>query len=763
MAQGDLLKPNVHGQLGRLKLKIRSRLAGEGLAWIILAVVAAVFVTLALDYMLHLEIALRGLLMVAAVAGLGYVVWRQMLLPLKVTMNDEDLALLVEKRYDKLGDRLISALQFGKATNIPPGTSEAMIEKVAIEANAIAEQLAFENVVERQNLKRMSLLALCAVVLLFGFGTWQSSTMGLWFKRNILFMNEPWPQRTYLTVMNVPNRNDFTVLRGDDLTVLVTVAEGSREIPPFIVLHADYPSVGATEERLDLMPDGRSYEKTFQSVSEPFSFYVFGGDDRRDKARPHQVTLIDPPSLSSVKYSIAYPQYMGRPDSQYDDVKGVMTIPLGSTVTFQCESTKALASAKMLLDNQEAGTARVNVSGDKKNLVGQVSITGTNKLSQKMLRFALTDTDGYSNRRGQQFMVQVQPDLPPTVEVKTHGIGANVTPNALLPFGVQVRDDIGVSSVQAGLTQVRKAATQSSQPMSMPTTVATTQTSRDWGVMTSVLPNPDGRKDFTADAKTALDLSTLKTRPNPGDVVAIVVEAQDNMYSGLGGPNKKSATVELKIVTPMEIQVDLTRRQMEIALEFAQALLSQGTSMEKTKAAAAAMGGGAPDFNTCRMHLQESASGQIAVATQAAVAAGQMQAIWEEMTNNRVFTAYEHKDVQNIVTSLQNLAKPIETVTGTLNQTLELVKDGKGDAQKVQETLNAAAEAQNRLLQELTNIHNDMLKSSNRGELINQVMALQKLWDQAMKETERLRKIEADRLLGTSKPTTAPATAPEAN
>ena len=102
-----------------------------------LAVVGLVLVTLAFDYALRLDRTLRGVIMGGALAGVGWVVWRQILRPLRVPMDTGALALLVEGRFAQLGDRLISAIQFARGGSVEPlGMSDAMVAATNLDFGA---------------------------------------------------------------------------------------------------------------------------------------------------------------------------------------------------------------------------------------------------------------------------------------------------------------------------------------------------------------------------------------------------------------------------------------------------------------------------------------------------------------------------------------------------------------------------------------------------------------------------------------------------
>ena len=59
----------IQDRLSALRRALRGRLAGEGAAWCVLALVACILVTLGLDYWLHMERPLRAVMMVAAAGG----------------------------------------------------------------------------------------------------------------------------------------------------------------------------------------------------------------------------------------------------------------------------------------------------------------------------------------------------------------------------------------------------------------------------------------------------------------------------------------------------------------------------------------------------------------------------------------------------------------------------------------------------------------------------------------------------------------------
>ena len=216
-------------RLRSLRGAIRRRLLAEGIAWLLIALVGAVLATLALDWLLRLDRPQRAVVSGAALVVLLRLLWVRVARPLRAAMGPLDLSLLVERRFPHLQGRLASAVAFA-AGPVPATVNAAMVSRVAVDAVDMAGDLRFTDVVERRNLWRVWRIALCAAGLVVGLTIWQSDLMRLWAARNVLLGNEAWPQETYLRVEG----EDFTVVRGDDLRVMVIVERGSEALlgPP---------------------------------------------------------------------------------------------------------------------------------------------------------------------------------------------------------------------------------------------------------------------------------------------------------------------------------------------------------------------------------------------------------------------------------------------------------------------------------------------------------------------------------------------------
>src|SRR5262249_46383009 len=149
----------------------------------------------------------------------------------------------------ELRESLISAVEFARATNLAEiGVSPALVEATIAHGIRQSEGVNFASTVNRSTYRRNQLLlAVLALVLGAGVGAiGATSTMGIWFSRNVLLTNTAWPQSTYLIIVGA-EEGQVTVPRGDDWTQAIEVSRESLIEPE--VLYIDYrPALGRPTE-----------------------------------------------------------------------------------------------------------------------------------------------------------------------------------------------------------------------------------------------------------------------------------------------------------------------------------------------------------------------------------------------------------------------------------------------------------------------------------------------------------------------------------
>jgi hypothetical protein len=678
---------------------------------------AAVLATLGLDYAFHFERGLRIGLTAAAAAVLLYIVWREMVRPLLVPMDIPGMALLVEKRFGKLGDRLITAVEFSAR---PPrqweGVSSAMIEMAGAQANEMAQALDFRQVVERPRMKRVAMMAMSAVMLIAGFSLWQQSVMGMWFERNLAFSDVDWPQDTYLRVDGGP---DFRVVRGDDLEVL---ADAGGAVPGQVLLHAEYASGEKMEVRMEPVAGApRRFARKFPTVAEGFSFYVTGGDDELDKRHKHQVTVVDAPSLRQVVFHVDHRAYMNRKGGDsYDQSAGVIPVTPGSDLRIDGVANKdlsreLLSACRLVLDDKEKDAVALQVvevpmdKGGKafRGVHGTVHLPPRNVASSRTLKIVLTGQDGTVNRRGQQFVIQVQPDLAASVEIRKRGVGAVLTPMAYFPAILQVKDDYGVSEANLVVT-------------------CKNHPRRDLKVDSNELP---AAREFTIEKR--LDIQPYGYVP--GDMIQVFAEVKDNMPEdflsapteqfpdGAPGPNlSMSGQMEFRIVKPEELLESLVQRQKELRVEFTEAVglheSSRGKGLQALQDAQAGKAG-----ETAKALTGDASKNETGVGAECAKAGETLSSILEEMQFNRVVKPEEERTAktEEAIRLLRDLAKPLAEASSELADCSRIP-----DAATLAAKLDPLAQKQLVITEKMKKIEDLMVEIQTLQEVEKEVLTL---------------------------------------
>ncbi|MBN1556340.1 MAG: hypothetical protein JXA11_16490 [Phycisphaerae bacterium] len=751
--ESTLLSPVVLSRLRSLRLALRGRLLLEGLARLLLVVTICLFASLGLDYSLHLDKPLR--ITILSICGLCifYTLWRRFIKPLVTPMTPRSLALLIERKFPQLDDRLMTALE-------PAGdetVSRAMLMETARQADQIARTLPVRNIVETRRLGYVACLAIILGGLLVGFAIYQPGVMRLWYRRNLLLANVDWPQRTYLSVYYVDNagtlrpllesdsngvilqrRETAEVLRGEALEVLVAAPEGVVA-PETVTLHVRYPSVGDTEEKLtplsleqakvyhDMkmhegetpslragrMPATRAYtwyRKRFSGVNEAFRFHAVGGDDRRDARRPHKVSLVEAPLLAEVQFTVTSPAYMRQAQpTVLAGSRGVLPIPHGSTVHVTATATKSIASARMLLDDGDAITMAVmeESGAPPRRLTGVVKPEGKNVSATRTLRFELRDRDGYTSRRPETYVLQILPDLPPTVNLQVCGVRNVVCPTARIPLLLEAKDDHGLASVRA----VWRA---DDPALKTPTTAPTYQP-----VDKSAPVSPDDPRRH--DVKPMLDL--LPHKLPPGMKLTVRAEAVDTLPESLQGPNTTAGSeLTFDIIPREKLLSQLIGLQKEARMELFQAMGQQEFARGRCSSAAGDLAAGTIQPAILKK-LADAGARQRQVMNEATKVADSMASVATEMELNRLGRPEEHAALRdNVVSPLRKLLQVMRTVSADLDAARKL-----SDAPRLARRAREIAKQQKDVYDAMETILANMSKLENRLELARQLEGLLKM------------------------------------
>jgi hypothetical protein len=262
------------------------------------------------------------------------------------------LALVLERRFPQLDDRLVTAVELADDDKVNrQGLSGAMLERTVADASRLVSQLDLGSVFDSRPLRRAVLAAVLLAGSVLGLGVANAGAMKRWYHAYIAGQENYWDpyRRSELTIQVVAQPGDrirefdaehrYKHARGADLTVLVTVREG-KQVPPSVTLrHRSYGAAGTTRGAVSMSRVGeRQFRHTIGRVIDPHELWVVGGDfTNRD---PLVVDVVDPPKVDRIELLPDYPTYTGM-----DGLEDRPVVVQGARVSLPMETKFVLKAA----------------------------------------------------------------------------------------------------------------------------------------------------------------------------------------------------------------------------------------------------------------------------------------------------------------------------------------------------------------------------------------------------------------------------------
>jgi hypothetical protein len=370
------LHPGLRSVLHKLKVKIQVYLLFHGLALVLATLCAGFFATLAIDWFhfqirkLELPVAFRGVLVFGVVAAIAWVLAFEVFLKLAKDKGNRALALILERRFPALNDRLITAVEMSGASSAPSTPlTESMLDQTIADVASSADGLKLSDVFDW---KPLIYSCLMGVVLLSGVGIVAAAspqTFERWTRAFVDFDKVYWLRETQLDVVVLAEPGDrvrefeesgggyvYKHPRGADLKLLVSVPEGENPmgntwvVPDGVEIEYLFRECGDRRKVVggDVKPLARRGERKFQfkisSVLECMEFWISGND--YINRRPYRIEIVDPPEADQIALLCDYPDYT-RLDLENLDERRVqgqrqLSIPIETAFVFSMHANKPL-------------------------------------------------------------------------------------------------------------------------------------------------------------------------------------------------------------------------------------------------------------------------------------------------------------------------------------------------------------------------------------------------------------------------------------
>jgi len=492
----------IEKKLSQLRGHIRLMFFSWGLAKLTMWAAGLALWLYYTDLLLKLPSGLRLGFLGAALLILCVVAVRSLIYPLSRTLTDEDLALLVEREYPLLNDRLISSLQMLKSQErYKDAASDEMIRAVVGESFDIAGRLQFNEAVRSRRLLYMVMGSLVAMTLLFGHAWFARDNMSFWVKR--AFGGGPdWPTLTTLEVLILGKDQLSQYQSSEELSVNFTYDPEERidELNVTGVYQVAYNSdlrfiaipSKKKPDRAEIIissykqdPDtgrfvqiGKEISRPMVRVTQPgpaegdeetayFSYnktriigileviHVKAGDATEG---PFVLRVIPAPHIESIEIDYTFPEYLSI------EPRSTQEMPIdavaGTRIEFKFRTSKPLLlegpEASQLLVDQVVGTS-LPFAIDTDLAAGENCYRAripALQIGMARYRLKLVDRMGIENSDRIGDLMQVREDAAPTVRILFSGdpLVSNqlvyITRDAELPLEIELLDDYGIGSTR---------------------------------------------------------------------------------------------------------------------------------------------------------------------------------------------------------------------------------------------------------------------------------------------------------------------------
>jgi hypothetical protein len=396
---------------------------------------------------------------------------------LRADLSDDRVAQLIEDANPWLEDSLISAIQL--ARELDRGDSFHSAELIS---SVIARSAIDERPLERARAARLGpklpllLSALACLGLVFTWFTHPATRdhAHAWRDRLLrLDATARYPQPVTFRLLN-PEGDRVQIVRGEDLVVDARIERGSSEGLDIVTR---FDSNAKVERRAMARVSEDSFTKSYQNITESFSFEVVDHVYRKVRSRRVTVELVERAQVEEVQFWLEFPEYTALPATPEDQpiTRTSLEVPTHTTLRYRVLSTRPVASASLVRlfgakeERREQGSQPTVTSAG--TLAGR-EITGSFQVFENQgFRFNLIAENGVeSDKNSMLYNLRVIEDRPPVVSYLEPGRSKSVTRKALVPMRISARDHYGVdfleinSRIQRGGGLVEGSAQRSPPP-----------------------------------------------------------------------------------------------------------------------------------------------------------------------------------------------------------------------------------------------------------------------------------------------------------
>ncbi len=422
------LPTHLRTQLDAFRRRLFIQETLQALAVVVGAAGAAWVVLFVLDRFFETGMAVRLVLLAcgATLAGLGLGRWlRHWVLSPR---DDRRLSLLIQKKYRKLGDTLLGAIELAEGRV----QDDALSQELRVAAiGSVAQQAAQFNFLRAVNWRRTGRVAAGALActgVLVAVGVYCLPALGItWWRLANPFASEQ--RRTFTRF--APLEDPRVVARGEPFEVRPALDPGSEWKPETIAYRAGALQPGSVHTGSPIAMPG---------LAEPTRLDLWAGDGR-------QSVRIDPqdrPTLGGLLAKIALPEYLQLPPLE-EKCGNSLAVVVGSKVAFNGAASRALAH----LGAKAGGAALTPVLAGSHFSLPAVTVDKDMRLN---LEWA--DTLKLGGAAPHEVQIRAKADQAPEASCPQLSLAVGILPDEVLRIPVEGGDDFGLKELSVHFRHV---------------------------------------------------------------------------------------------------------------------------------------------------------------------------------------------------------------------------------------------------------------------------------------------------------------------
>jgi hypothetical protein len=711
----------LRAQLARTRRALRLQMALEFALDAVAGAVLYGAILVGLDAWLRLGLTTRQVLLWVSLANLATTLVIFSLPRLRAArLDDLSLAMTLDRFRPGTGQEVADVLQLPEQLEDARGMASPALVRLAV--RRASESLAAANWRAYWNRRRTAIrtLALLAAVLVpVGFALAAPSAARLSVARWLGGSNERWPQKTYLSVAGLGDRDRLLAPRDEPFTVEVRAdlpdleARGAgwsvsgRGEPLAIRRKPEPPAIPEAVRLRERTAEGAIRDAVMTAIgpgrfrhelppsSASSTFELAGGDDWLG---PIRVERVDRPSLEAVRLRVRDPGSADGAFRTIEDTRQHLIFLPDTELELTLVGTEPIARTRV---DVHPGAPPSLARLDPKSFAARWTLREATTLEIQLT------SDGTGLASKPTFLsLGMLKDREPRVTLRAQGVGAHVTPVATIPLTLAATDDLGLAALRLQVERTVAGSGEKADP------VTTRQT------VPIPLAADGGRAILDHQARHDVDLQA--SPPPIGAVLRLQAEADDRCARG--AQVGRSGVLHIQVVSPDELFYEILIRQRAERARFVAAFDAtekQGPTLSGTPSS--------DDYtNVARsLHLGTRQLDQIAARIADSL---------QEMKLNQVGSPKSHRLLQ------EGVIDPIRALnSGPVSEFRAVLQSLASNGPRTQADPEKARRLHGEVVARMKTILDQMSQWESFVDVVNQVAEVIKMQQNVLKATEKAR------------------------